>query len=407
MISGSNFAISVLLARWLALEAYGSYALAFAVFLLVSQFQQALLLEPMTVFGSSSYRDRLRAYLGTLLWLNGGIVALISLVLAISAWVVHLTHGFGFLATALLGVSLACPCILLFWLLRRGFYIQLQPAAATRGAVLYCGLVLTILLTANLLHLLSAFTAFLIMGIAALITSAVFFLQLKPTLRLQSNELRLRDISRQHWVYGRWALASAIAMWIPANIYYILLGSSRTMVNAAELRALMNLALPVGQTAGALSLLFIPFASRARAERGAESLRKISWNITMLYGAGAVLYWVVIVVFRGSVLHLFYGGHYSQIGRFVPILALSSVFQTCTHGPGIGLRANEMPICVFYAYLVSSVISVGVGVIATSVLGVRGAVGTMLLANLSAFFVAQVMLRRQLRQTPAVLAEAL
>lgn len=407
MISGSNFAISVLLARWLAPESYGSYALAFAVFLLVSQFQQALLLEPMTVFGSSSYRGKLPQYLGSLLWLNGGTVAFISAILAVAAWVVHRTGAYGSLAPALLGVSLASPCILLFWLLRRGFYIELRPAAATRGAVLYCGLTLTILFAVKVLHVLSPFTAFLIMGAAALVTSAFFFLRLKPVVNLDRNELRLREVSHQHWVYGRWALASALAMWIPTNLYYVLLGSSHTMVNAAELRALMNLTLPVGQTATALSLLFIPFASRARAEQGPESLRKISWNITMLFGFGAIAYWALIVIFRGSVLHLFYGGHYSQISAFVPIVAASSVFQTCINGPGIGLRANETPVCVFYAYLVSSAITVVVGVFATSRLGVEGAVGTMLLANFSAFAVAQFMLRRQLGQTPSVLAEAL
>jgi O-antigen/teichoic acid export membrane protein len=406
MISGSNFAVSVLLARWLSAETYGSYALAFAIFLLVSQFQQALLLEPMSVFGSSIHRGKLRSYLGRLLWLHGGTSALISAILAAGAWGVVLTHGSKPLAAALLGVSLASPCILLFWLLRRSFYIELQPGAATQGAVLYCGLVLVMLLAANFWHVLSPFIAFLLMGMAALITSGVFLIRLKPDLSLTRNELSMRETSRQHWIYGRWALASAVAMWIPTNIYYVLLGTSGSMAHAGELRALMNLALPVGQTATALSLLFIPYASRMRAEQGPEVLRKISFNITLLFGLGAVMYWIALVMFRGSVLHLFYGGHYSQISAFVPVVAVSSIFQTCISGPGIGLRANEMPICIFYAYLVSSLITVGVGVIATRMLGVQGAVGTMLLANLSAFLVAQFMLRRQLRRAPAVLAEA-
>jgi O-antigen/teichoic acid export membrane protein len=406
MISGSNFAISILLARWFAAEQYGAYALAFAVFLLVSQFHQALLLEPMSVYGSSLYRGRLRHYLGTLLWMHGGAVAVIAAILGAGALAVFFTHHSVSLAGALFGVCIASPCILLFWLVRRSFYLELQPASATQGAVLYCILVLSLLLGANALKVLSPFTAFLIMGTAALVTSVAFLIKLKPIARLRRNELSLRETSRQHWVYGRWALASAIAMWIPTNIYYVLLGSSAGMAHAGEMRALMNLTLPVGQTATALSLLFVPYASRVRAESGPESLRKISFGITALFATGAIAYWATVVVFRGSVLHLFYGGRYSEISAFVPIVALSSIFQTCINGPGIGLRANEMPVCVFYAYLVASVITLGAGVVATRFFGVEGAVITMLVANMSAFFVAQLMLSRNTRRVSDVLAKA-
>jgi O-antigen/teichoic acid export membrane protein len=244
------------------------------------------------------------------------------------------------------------------------------------------------------------------MGAAALITSGAFLIKLKPITRLRHNELSLRETSRQHWAYGRWALASAVAMWIPTNIYYVLLGSAAGMAHAGELRALMNLTLPVGQTATALSLLFIPYASRARAERGPQSLRKISLGITGLFALGAIAYWVVVVAFRGSVLHLFYGGRYSEISAFIPLVAISSIFQTCINGPGIGLRANEKPKSVFYAYLVSSAITLGAGVIATRIFGVEGAVVTMLVANMSAFLVAQFMLSRSACPVPVALAEA-
>jgi hypothetical protein len=62
IFTGSNFVISILLARWLSPEQYGSYAVAFAIFLFILTFHQALLLEPMLVFGSSVFRNCLRGY---------------------------------------------------------------------------------------------------------------------------------------------------------------------------------------------------------------------------------------------------------------------------------------------------------------------------------------------------------
>ena len=73
VFAGSNFVISILLARWLSAAEYGTYAVGFAVFLFLLNFHQALLLEPMLVFGSSVYRNCLRGYVKALLLLHLGM----------------------------------------------------------------------------------------------------------------------------------------------------------------------------------------------------------------------------------------------------------------------------------------------------------------------------------------------
>src|SRR5947207_12866057 len=67
LISGSNFLIGILLARWLMPDQYGAFALAFSVFLLLSYVYQSFLAEPQAVFSGSAYRKSLRGYLQTLL----------------------------------------------------------------------------------------------------------------------------------------------------------------------------------------------------------------------------------------------------------------------------------------------------------------------------------------------------
>jgi len=70
LISGSNFLLGILLARWTGAEQYGAYALAFAIFILVSIVYQALVLEPMTVFAPSVYHTAPKQYLGILVQLQ-------------------------------------------------------------------------------------------------------------------------------------------------------------------------------------------------------------------------------------------------------------------------------------------------------------------------------------------------
>src|SRR5882757_198478 len=66
LISGTNFTLGILLARWLSPSEYGIYALCFSAYLLISAIQQAIVLEPMSVLGPTQYQERYRAYVGTL-----------------------------------------------------------------------------------------------------------------------------------------------------------------------------------------------------------------------------------------------------------------------------------------------------------------------------------------------------
>ena len=79
--SGANFLLGILLARWMAPEQYGAYALAFSIFILVTFLYQALLLEPLSVFSGTTYRSNLRGYLKSNLWLHWGISLAICLLL--------------------------------------------------------------------------------------------------------------------------------------------------------------------------------------------------------------------------------------------------------------------------------------------------------------------------------------
>src|SRR5579884_656708 len=86
LISGANFLVGILLARHLAPDRYGAYAMAFEVFLFLSVAYGALVLEPLSVFGSSVYKDSNREYLGILLRIHSVIAAVVFLGLGFVRW---------------------------------------------------------------------------------------------------------------------------------------------------------------------------------------------------------------------------------------------------------------------------------------------------------------------------------
>ncbi|MCU1296550.1 MAG: Membrane protein involved in the export of O-antigen and teichoic acid-like protein, partial [Acidobacteriaceae bacterium] len=73
LVSGSNFIISIFLARWLSQPQYGAFALAFSIALLLFLVHYALVLEPLSVYGGAMAASSLRPYLNSLFIVHASI----------------------------------------------------------------------------------------------------------------------------------------------------------------------------------------------------------------------------------------------------------------------------------------------------------------------------------------------
>jgi O-antigen/teichoic acid export membrane protein len=403
LISGSNFLVSILLARWLVPEQYGAYAVAFGIFVLLSLVYQSLVLEPMAVFGGSSYRDSLRGYLRSLLWIHIGISLAIGIVFGASALVAREFTNSSVLAGALGGVTFASPCILFFWLARRTFYLELSASKAAAGAFVYSALSMTGLFIVYRRGLLSPFSAFALMGVAALGTGCYNLVRLRAQLRPSTHAPGVGESWHRHWGYGRWALASCVANWIPAYIYYPLLSSFGSMAQSGQLKALMNFTLPVEQTKAALSLLFLPYAANVLSRNGKSSAGSIGMRMTMVSLAVSGPYWTALLLFRHPVFHFLYSGNYSEIAHLLPAVAVGSILWSACFGPGIALRAMESPASVFTAFALATFLSLLVGVPAAWKWGLSGAIWGTNLADLLSLVIVVAVLRRKITGDSGIL----
>jgi O-antigen/teichoic acid export membrane protein len=374
LISGSNFMISILLARWLMPDQYGAYAVAFGIWIMLSLVYQSLVLEPMGVFGGSTFRSNLRGYVRSLLSIHVALSVTICAALVISWAVAHRLGAGGATTGALAGIAFASPCLMLFNLARRSFYVELSPAPAAAGAFIYSAVVLAGLLLVYRRALLSPLTAFLLIGAGALVTGIVLMIALQRGLSGSGPAPAVGEAWRRHWRYGRWALASCIAGWLPSYIYFPLLSSFSGMQQSGQLKALMNLTMPFEQMKGALLMLFLPFAARVMQQDGKAGARILGVRLTLASTAGAILYWAVIIPLHKPVFHILYSGRYMEVAYLLPALALGQIFWSATFGPAVALRAMESPASVFVALGIATVASLVIGVPATWVFGLKGAI---------------------------------
>jgi O-antigen/teichoic acid export membrane protein len=397
LIGGSNFLIGILLARRLSPARYGAYALAFEVFLVLSLAYGCLILEPMLVFGSSTYRNSFRKYFGVLLWMHLALALTSAVVLGGSAWFLEKLGGSESLSRALDGAMIAAPCVLLFWLARRAFYVKLDPKTAVLGSLIYGAVLLAGTLTLYELRLLSAFATFTLMAVGALAASTILLARLKLEIVFRPAAAILREVSGRHWSYGRWALAASVAGWVSSNIYYVLLSSMRGLADTGAFKALQNLASPIGQVFSALALLALPYAARAYEESGALGVEHLSWRLTSLCAGGTVVYWVAFLLFEHPIVHLLYGGRYLEVEYLIPWVALGSVFRMATVMQTISLKAIQSPFLGFIAFVFSDFVACLVGIPAVWAFGLQGAISAYIMSGAMGLIVAFVLLRRAAR----------
>jgi O-antigen/teichoic acid export membrane protein len=407
VFSGSNFVISILLARWMSAEEYGTYAVAFAIFLFLLNFHQALLLEPMLVFGSSVYRESLRGYMKALLVIHLGVSLIMVVGLSVSALIAFKMGPGDDLPSALVGIALAAPCVLLFWLTKRTFYLKLAPGPSVAGALLYCALTIGGLTVVYRHGLLSTFTALVLMGFGGLGAGLVLLAFLNFRLPQDQKSPTVSDTWGRHWRYGRWALGANAMMWIPINAFYPLVTKFAGLAQAGELKALMNFASPMLQTCAALSSLMLPYAARVMSQRASDGVHVILRRMTTLCVACAVAYWAVLIVFQKPAFQLLYSGRYMEVANLLPVVALASIAGSAFFGPSIVLRSLEAPKLVFAAVSVSSCAALAAGIPLTHAFGVSGAVWSIVISEALAFVAAVVLLRRKssaaAQATPALL----
>ena len=398
LISGANFIVGIVLARHLAADQYGAYALAFQVYLFLSVAYSAVVLEPFSVFGSSVYRDSNRRYLGALLRIHGVVAAVILMGLFTCAWVVGRFSPGSELTAALIGVAVASPCLLLFSLARRGFYVKLSPLQAALGALGYFAVVLGGLLFAFDRGSLSPLVAFVLFAAGAGVTAPMMLARLRSSLKPQLAPLQLSDVIHRHWGYGRWALGSAVAVWFSTAIYYPILGSFHGLAATGALQALSNFSSPVGQAFAAMSLLSLPYAAGIHYQNTLKGTTHLAAKLALIYAGGTTLYWLLVVLFRWQIVEHLYAGRYMGIVAVIPWLALSSVLRISATSQAIILRAMHAPYLVFVAYGAASAVDIVAGIPCTWAFGLWGAMFGMVLASAVALIVTIVMLRRY---TPA------
>lgn len=383
LFAGTNFLANILLARWLEPTQYGSFALAYVIFLLFSTAHTSIITEPMLVFGAGKYVQCLPQYVSVLIYGHWWVTGLISSILAATA-IVLWQEGSADLGQAMAGLALASPLILLMWLVRRAFYVPGLPQWSATGGALYLGLILAGMYGLYQEQWLSTASALLMMGVASLTVSLWLSTLLRPQWPSAGSPLTPKIVYAEHWGYGRWALATAAVTWVPGSLCYTLVAAWVGLEGNAVLRATMNLVMPMLHANSAIAVLLVPCFVQAFTPEGRLRFQRLVRMVFILFALTSIGYWIFLFCFHAEVLSWVYGGRYTDETNVLLLAGMHPLPAGVSAVLGGALRAMKRPDLICWCQAVGAVVIMALGFWLIPLYGVSGVVVAGLSSSVAA-----------------------
>jgi len=394
MVSGVNFLTGILIARYLGLEEFGRFTLAWMAVLFFNSLQQAGIIAPMMSIGPKQTPEQEPAYYGAVLLQQILWSTVCFFLLWAGVWLSgvfkpewHIQH---------LGLPLAAT--LFAWqlqdFLRRYFFVRGRGELAfLNDAVSYFGQLILLIVLFRLSLLDTTLVLWLIAGTSAAATTVGAF-----TLgKISAPKGVFGDTTSQHWRFSKWLLASALMQWTSGNYFLIGAGAILGPVAAGALKAAQNIM-------GVSHIIFqglenvIPAkASSCYAHGGRSSLLVYLKQVTWWGGASTAVIAVLAFLSPDFWLRLVYGVEYQAYGYVLQWYA--GIYLLIFMGLPLraGLRALEHSRPIFISYCLMTLFTAISADFLIKTMGLVGAVSgifcTQVIYQASLFY----SLRRSLR----------
>lgn len=346
MVSAVNFLTGILLARYLGLEEYGKFTLAWMVVLLFNSFQQAGIIAPMMSIGPKQRQEEKHQYYGAvfihqLIW-----SCLCFFIIWVMAWI----SSIFFPDWNMANITLPLSTVIFTWqfqdFIRRFFFVTGNYAQAfLNDAISYLSQLFLLFLLFKIVPLDTAMALWLISG-----TSAVAILAGLLKIRFIFTTLNIfQKVSKTHWQFSRWMIASALMQWVSSNFYWIVAGGIIGPIAVGGVKAAHNI-MAITHILFQAMENFAP--SRVAMELSIGGIQAMKAYIRRLTIAGTLAtaaIALIVFIIPDLFLSLIYGPAFAEYAYILRWVCVTYLFSFFTIPVSFGLRALEETKPLFYS----------------------------------------------------------
>ncbi|PCI87004.1 MAG: hypothetical protein COB24_07425 [Hyphomicrobiales bacterium] len=348
IVSGSNFAISVLLARSLGLDNFGQYSLLWLVVLFSSSIQSAMIISPILTFVGKKNLTIIDQYLSVMMVLQIALAVLTALVVFLFFEFIPLFNKDWEIGDLALYASLFIMSFLIQDFYRRVLivknrYIQLimVDLVAYIGSLLYIAF-------ANPNDLKFIFSVLFVFY-------CLSFILAQFGIKRTSTSWKYKVlIFKKNWHFSQWLLYSAILQWGSGNAYTLALGVYLGNWAIGVIRILQNLM-------GIFHIVFIAlenilpttFAQQYKSS-GLTGMMRIFKQQIQYAAIFFLLFGLVIYFQAGHIIEFIYGSEYQAYANLLIWYVVIYFFIYLSMLQRYILRATEKTKVIFISYIATA-----------------------------------------------------
>jgi O-antigen/teichoic acid export membrane protein len=370
VVSGTNFLTILVVARTCSRADLGVYYLAWTVVVFLTAASCNLVSVPYTMYRHRHRGRKARAHAGSTLVHQLVLSAAGTACLLGVAALLQSGLGPQSLRGAAWALAAVMPLLLLREFVRRYAFAHFALRTALAVDLAASGLQLCgLFLLAFCLRRVSIPAVYLVMGGACAAVCAGWFALARPPLRLTAG--RIFADWRDHWTFGKWALAGQLA----GLCFYILpwvLAAVRGQAATGVFAVCNTLVGPANLFVVGTNNFVMPKAAHAFASGGARDLAAVLRSTLLLFvvvlGTFCAVAW-----FAGDIVAwICFGNRYLGSGTLIAVLALATFTDALGITAASGLWALDRPAANFTGDLLQLAVTLGVAVALVVPLGAMG-----------------------------------
>jgi len=388
--SGGNFAMGVLLARWLGLEAFGQYSLLWMGVLFLLSLHQAYITQPLLTLVPGKQGAERAGYFTSLTALQFTLSASIS-ILALLAFLGLKAFGFhaGWLPWLPM-TGLLAATYLLHDFFRKFCFAKGQPSLALLLDGTVFGLMLAGLATLYWLKVLELTTALWAMVAAYFSGNLLGHWATGHRFRLDFRQFQ--QTAREHYHTSVWLLGTSLVQWFSGNYFLVAAAGSLGAVAVGALRMAQNMV-------GLCHVLFLAMENIVPVEAARQFLSDGEGGMFRYLRRAGI--WVGIPVV-GLLLSLtaaspwligwLYGADYQPFAYLVAAYSAVYLLGYLATLLRFALRAMQFTLPIFVGYSASATASLAVAYPLVRLWGITGTMAglfgaQLLILGVYAFFI--------------------
>jgi len=351
LVSGSNFLLGILLARYLGVEGYGQFALLWLIVLFFSSLQLAYIVSPMLTLGSKKSSFILDRYLSTMVQLQLAFTGLLMIGLYFFLEIAAVFDEQWDIGDLKIYIMFTTLFFLFQDFLRRYFIIKAQYFKLIMiDTVAYIGQ-LGMLLYFIYSNSLELDTALLAVAIPFLISLMLGYTQVR---RVPSTRTYKKLLFLKNWNFSQWLVYSAVLQWGSGNFFILAGGAILGPWAVGVIRVMQN-------TMGIFHVLFIalenilPINFSKIYKRDGYASMLVYFKMQLKYGLLIFSSLAIIIyLFAPYIIEFIYGNEYIKYAYllvgFVVIYAIIYITMIQRYI----LRTVENTKDVFLSYIITT-----------------------------------------------------